>query len=124
MTRPIEEQRELCARFMGWTQRRLAKDWCKHIYGLYANDTDFVCLVVDYHPDEDIEQAKGLKDRLRELGYGYASGFDEVRKIFAAEIYLKGDEKQHEENKASESSALTAAVANLQASIEERPGDE
>ena len=116
MTRPIEEQRELCARFMGW------KNWSNITWR--DKDGGVHSLISTYRPDTDIEQARGLKDRLRELGYGYASGFDEARKIFAAEIYLKGDEKQHEENKASESSALTAAVANLQASIEERPGDE
>ena len=137
----IEEQRELCAKFMGWQE--ICGMWCEVVR---VGEDDFepqpVMCVSDYRPDTDIEQAKDLKDRLKELGYTYCHWYFAHRYNAGHDFSIHAGNTEPEiriissaDNCASEEVALTAcrptmhrwpcsifsfsnAVARLQKSIE------
>ena len=116
MTIPIERQRRLCAKAMGlvkyWEHELESKGNCYSLGGV------FYCNVADYCPDEDIAHAARLKDRLRELeDVSYDILYDEKSKVHQVTIWPK-DDTFAAESLVSEEAALTAAVAEMQASKE------
>ena len=132
MTRPIEQQRAACARFRGWRLEQRTnslgakgKDnrywvWCR----LKGDQSLEMCRGDNYHPDTILQHAAGLKERLRELEYGYGVVWTPWLKQWDFSIYLE-DSEVETESTISEEAALTAAVAELQERLEkESPADE
>ena len=127
MTRPIEEQRKLCARFMGYQKEG-------DTYVDHSDLTDkpenhiVACFVSDYHPDEDLQQANELKKKLLADTYTFSIWHWGHSQDVAVTIHPKAGKPDEEIitqcRLKTEAAALTAAVAELQASIEERPADE
>ena len=118
---PIELQRELCAEFRGWaistSPPRYDGSPCTPYYS-DDNKNDYG-YVRDYRPDENVQQAAGLKARLRELGYTFCIWHWGHTQDVEVNLHPKDGELQRDiianARLKTESAALTAAVAQMQA---------
>ena len=118
----IEQQRAACARFKGWELVEnfcTAQGWAKSPCYWSAENKGYVIFPSDYHPDlpESIDQANGLKKRLRELGYHYRISFvaTATKPYFMCRLKCPWlNNWTYEMSNVSEEATLVAAVAKLQ----------
>jgi len=116
MTRPIEEQRELCARFVGWV-----------LLGNYWRDENSNCMFRwdKYRPDENIEQANELLkwlDNIHGVYIAITSAPIGSYQWSARINHFEYPDRAFTGGGETWTAAVTAAVADLRASIEERKG--
>jgi len=123
MTIPIKEQRELCAKFIGWRWRRLG---IYHNEAVYLMSNKVVCLAANYHPDLDDpasrEQLEGIKARLRELKTGYVVEWMPLGTMHKATLFPPKSKMIQQSSKVSEGSALVAAVTEMETQKESDNG--
>ena len=114
----LKEQRERCAEFRGWI--RIEDTYCNKepIKGL-GNKHLEVCEVSIYRPDENIQHAQELLEKLVNDGYCLAWTMSLIG--YVVEIYANLEDFTEEENCLSDGlslkswgSALTEAVAEMQ----------
>ena len=118
MSLTIEQQRELCARFMGYNITAVVEEGPMGAHYAYVDGAKYICPASLYRPGENIQQADELWHKL--YHDGHVVWFEDARSCL-----IDKDGRTVALGQGSWwPAALTAAVAELQTSLEHKEPDD